>query len=399
VTTPPPPGTPYHRLARTARHRWWRPVLGTVLLAVGLLTAICLLYGVMAAIGHLAGRSATPDAPPTLGPLADLAVGLVAIAVALPLTLLAVRWVQARPVGTISSVCGRLRWRWLGTCLLVAVPAVVVLLGGGIGLLALTGGDDEPAPAGTGWPGWLGFLGALAVLLVLVPFQAAAEEYVFRGWLLQGVGAFLRTPWPAILVQAVLFAAAHGWGTRWGFADLAIMATLTGWLTVRTGGLEAAVALHVVNNLIAFGGAAATGELAAEEAAADATWEIFAVSVLVHLGYTIVVLRLARRRGLATVSPEAVPPTGMATPPSAGAAGPPAPTGWPPAPAAGTWPVGAPPTALGTGPADRAHGTTAPDLPRTDGAEPTTGSGGRPSGPGEHVAEPVGETGPPGNRR
>ncbi|MFC6017163.1 CPBP family intramembrane glutamic endopeptidase [Plantactinospora solaniradicis] len=320
MTTPPPPGTPYHRLARTDRHRWWRPVLGSLLILGGTFAVLCLLIGVADSAGRLADRPTGPDGLPTWGPVGDLALLLASIAVALPLVLLAAGWVQDRPVGTVSSVLGRLRWRWLGVCALVAVPTVLVLLGGSLGLLTLTGSADEGGSADGGWPGWWGFLGAVAVLLALVPLQAAAEEYVFRGWLLQAVGAFLRTPWPAIAVQAVLFAAAHGWGTRWGFAELVIMASLTGWLTIRTGGLEAAIALHVVNNVVALVGSAALGQLAAEETAADAPWEMFVVSVLVHAAYTGVVLRLARRRRLPTVLPCYPAPAGPApaTSPAAG---------------------------------------------------------------------------------
>ncbi|GIG86773.1 CPBP family intramembrane glutamic endopeptidase [Plantactinospora endophytica] len=303
MTTAPAPGTPYHRLARTDRHRWWRPVLGTLLILGGTLVVVCLLTGVGMSIAALAGRPTDPDGLPTLGALGELVLTLAGVAAALPFVLLAVRWVQARPTGTVSSVLGRLRWRWLGWCALVAVPTVLLLIGGSFGLLTLTG-SDEGTDVGAGWPGWIGFLGALALLLLLVPLQAAAEEYVFRGWLLQAVGAFLRTPWPAIALQAVLFALAHGWGTRWGFVDLAIVAGLMAWLTIRTGGLEAAIALHVVNNVIALGGAAALGQLGAEETAADAPWEMFVVSMLVHSAYTVVVLRLARRRGLSTTTPE-----------------------------------------------------------------------------------------------
>ena len=31
--TSAPPGTPYHRLGRNASHRWWRPLVGTLLIA------------------------------------------------------------------------------------------------------------------------------------------------------------------------------------------------------------------------------------------------------------------------------------------------------------------------------------------------------------------------------
>ena len=351
MTTPPSPGTPYHRLARTERHRWWRPVLGTVFALAGTFTMMCLLYGAAEVVGTLTDRPLGPDDTVTFGPTVDTALLLLSIAVALPLVLLAAPLAQARPVGTVSSVLGRLRWRWLGLCALLALPTILLLFGGGMGLIALTGDLDGGGDGtGTGWPGWPGFLGALVMLVALVPLQAAAEEYVFRGWLLQAVGAFFRTPWPAIGIQAVLFAAAHGWGTRWGFAELVLTGALTGWLTVRTGGLEAAVALHVVNNLVAFIASAATGDLASEETAADAPWQLLVVSVLVHLGYAGAVLWLARRREVATLVPAAATPhVGHANP--AGyptQPGYPTPPGYPspPPPAPSGYPVGAPqPTA------------------------------------------------------
>ena len=97
--------------------------------------------------------------------------------------------------------------------------------------------------------------------------------------------------------QAVLFAAAHGWGTVWGFADLVVFGVVAGWLTVRTGGLEAAIGLHAVGNLLAFGAAAALVDgLKSDDTAADAPWQLVAVDLAGIALYTAAVLWLARRR-------------------------------------------------------------------------------------------------------
>jgi membrane protease YdiL (CAAX protease family) len=291
----PPPGLPYHRLARTARHAWWRPVLGLLLIAASWITAAVLLYAFMAAAAALAGRPAGPGGESGLGELADLAAGFAVIALLLPLTLAAARWVQRRPAGSLSSVLGRLRWRWLLLCLLPAGGALTVTLGVSAVLPA--------GAAGGAWAGWGPLLAGTAVLLLVVPVQAAAEEYAFRGYLLQAAGSFLRRPWAPILLQAVLFAALHGWGTPWGFADLVVFGALAGYLTVRTGGVEAAVALHVVNNVAATVLAVALGQLTLDESAADMPWQMAAVDVPVLVAYTLVVLRLAGRRRIAALSP------------------------------------------------------------------------------------------------
>ena len=297
-----PAGTAYHRLARTAAHRWWQPIVGTllVLVGVGVLTVVLTVFWMIAA--ELAGRPDGPDGIPTFGPIADTGFLLASLAVMIPVILLAARWAQARPAGTVSSVTGRLRWRWLAVCLLLSLPTVVLMIGGFAGLLAITG-DWSADDAGVGWVGVRTFAISVVVLLALVPLQAAAEEYLCRGWLLQAVGAYLRSPWIAIVPQALIFAAAHGWGTRWGFADLVVFGLVTGWLTIRTGGLEAAIALHVVNNLVAMGLAAATGDLASDTTAADAPWQLLAVDLVVVVGYALVVNWLAARRRLAVTVP------------------------------------------------------------------------------------------------
>jgi membrane protease YdiL (CAAX protease family) len=331
MTSPPPPGTPYHRLARTDRHRWWRPVVGTVAVIGAYFFILTAAAIVTIAATEVADLPTDADGFPDVGPIAGTAALLLSLAVLTPLLFLAAWLIQRRPPGTLVSVTGRLRWRWLGTCTGVALFFVLVLIG--VGTLI----GDDVAPATWTWVGWPEFLLAALMLVLLVPLQASAEEFLFRGWLLQAVGAYLRGPWVPIAVQAVLFGAAHGWGTPWGFAALAVFGAVTGWLAVRTGGLEAAIALHVLTNLIAFLVAAALGELDADETLADAPGYLAVLDMAVMCGFAVVVLLLARRRGLTNVVPDPSPwPQRPAPPPPAYAGLPygwpaPPPTGWAPA--------------------------------------------------------------------
>ncbi|MFJ3822050.1 CPBP family intramembrane glutamic endopeptidase [Streptomyces nodosus] len=307
ATPPQLPGLPYHRMARyTAFHRWWRPLLGTLLLVCGSVLVSAFLYILADVLGRAAGYPELPNGDVDFGPIPGTAMDLAFIALDLPLVLLTVRWVGRRPAGTVSSVTGRPRWRWLAWCLLAAVPAVMLLPAVAVFL------PDEQGDAGAAdvWVGWQTFLLSLAMLAALVPLQAAAEEYVFRGWLLQAAGSFLRFPWLAVLPQAVLFAAAHGWGTAWGFADLVFFGLVAGWLTIRTGGLEASIALHVMNNLLAFGlSAAFVDGLASDETAADAPWQLAVADMSTVAVYAAIVLWLARRRAPLNMSPPAPAPT------------------------------------------------------------------------------------------
>ncbi|WP_017573773.1 CPBP family intramembrane glutamic endopeptidase [Nocardiopsis halotolerans] len=169
------------------------------------------------------------------------------IAALLPCALLAARICGHRPVGLLSSVEGGLRWRWMLHA--AKISAVVYAVYAPTLLVAGTLMDSaESVPTPSGWT----LLAMLAVLLLIVPFQAAAEEYVFRGVAMQMIGAWLRHPAFAVLLPVPLFVVGHDYD--WvGLTDVAVFAVMAGWLTWRTGGLEAAIAVHVVNNLCAFG--------------------------------------------------------------------------------------------------------------------------------------------------
>jgi membrane protease YdiL (CAAX protease family) len=159
-------------------------------------------------------------------------------------------------------------------------------------------------------------------VVALVPFQAAAEEYVFRGWLLQGIAActletrtgrvgrafsaVFRTPWPAILISAAVFTSGHGY-TGLAILDIFVFGTLAGWLAVKTGGLEATIAMHTVNNLVAFLLPAAAGELSGSLKQGAVPWQLVVSDVVPMAMFAVVVVALVRRRRVQTVTSEPEP--------------------------------------------------------------------------------------------
>jgi membrane protease YdiL (CAAX protease family) len=296
---PPPPRTGYDHLARNAVNAWWRPLAGTLLVGTGffLVGLVVVLAG--AVVATVAGIPMPMRGQRLFGdPVFGLAVLLLSVAAVLPVVYAAAALVQRRPPGTVSSVAGRLRWGWLAWCTGLAVAALVV---GQIAMTVAYAVTGEQVDDLFGWTGWGNFLPALAVIVVLVPFQAAAEEYIFRGWVLQAFGAVVRSPWPGIVLGAAAFTALHGY-TDWGILDVFGFGVLMGWLAVRTGGLEAAIAMHVVNNLLAFGLSAAAGKL--DEAMEQGTvpWQSL-VGTVVQLGvFATGVVLLAKRRSVHTIS-------------------------------------------------------------------------------------------------
>lgn len=192
--------------------------------------------------------------------------------------------VCGRKAGSLFSVKRRLRWRWLGTCFAAALAVraigpVLVALDVAFGrkhLIAI--GDLVPR---------------VAALLALVPLQAAGEELFFRGTLLQAVGSFTRSAWPPIVVSTALFTLAHGLRPELAVA-IAPVGLATAWLTIRTGGIEAGMAYHIVLNTVGLvlELAIAGGKRGINE---DVHWLGAAMSAAFIGIYVLVALRLAKR--------------------------------------------------------------------------------------------------------
>ena len=132
------------------------------------------------------------------------------------------------------------------------------------------------------------------MIVVLTPLQAAGEEYVFRGYLTRPSAGSFRSRWVAVVVPAFLFGLAHGLGQSIPvFFDRFAFGLVAGVLVVLTGGLEAGIAMHVLNNWLAFGLALAFGDMASTLNPTGGSWW----SIPVTLTQSLVYLGLAVARG------------------------------------------------------------------------------------------------------
>lgn len=317
-----PAGDRYPQLLRTPAARWWRSLLGLLLAGFTLLCAgVAVVLGVMlAALALGVGKDPfSPDALSPDSPLGLLANNLVIVMI-LPAVGLAVLVAHRERVGWLSSVAGRVRWAaFLRFC---GVALVVVLVFFPLGFLVPPAGLGDIHP-----PGAPTLAGLLAVILLTTPLQAAAEEYGFRGYLTQVVGSWFARPvlgaTVAACVTAVLFAMAHGGQEPALFTDRLMFGLVASWLVWRTGGLEAAVALHAANNLVSLGWSAVTGSVKDALTASTLGWPYVALDVAMMVVFAAVADRLSRRWGMAVrrVPAASYPPSGpgvLSGPPAVG---------------------------------------------------------------------------------
>jgi membrane protease YdiL (CAAX protease family) len=137
------------------------------------------------------------------------------------------------------------------TRLTVAGLAVVGTVMSTVVLMSWLLGATPPAPpvlalASTS----VGRAAYVAFAVVLLVLAAAAEEVVFRGWLLKQMGAFTRHPGLLMAANGLLFATIHFDPNLDAFLVRAAMGAGLTWMTLRTGGIELAIGAHAANNIV-----------------------------------------------------------------------------------------------------------------------------------------------------
>lgn len=297
----------YLRLYRSQpNYRWWRPLVATALAVVLIISASSLL-GVLTLVGVTVVNGVTPTpaevqalvVPDVAHPF-SVFLALFSVAVWIPLIFFSLWATGLKPVGMLNSVTLRLRWGHIARYLVAAT--VVVALTQGVSLAVSYGTGDGPTELFT-LDATTFALSLLAVVL-LVPFQAAAEEYAFRGILMQSLGSWIKTPVLPIVVPTVLFMLSHVYDV-WGLVEVFLMGVTAAWITYKTGGLEAAIVIHVVNNVSVFLllliGAYGETTMSVDTASPLTA----ALTALMLVGYATWALRVHRRLAPVAVAPVA----------------------------------------------------------------------------------------------
>ena len=226
---------------RFISYRWFKPLLAGLLFAVlylGSNVAIVLLgalnQGGLESVMKIAGSYDTMDVSSGPGILLNLG----SLAVAIPLLALTALIVRDRPFSSYSSARGGWDWSVFGRMMLLAllvcgVPNLVWIL-------------LDHGPLNNQFT-----IATFLLLTVMGPLQCIAEEYMFRGLLMQTFGGWFRIPVIAVVLQALIFMAMHPYNLT---GKLTILATgcMMGLMAWISRGIEASSAIHIVNNMVAF---------------------------------------------------------------------------------------------------------------------------------------------------
>ncbi len=226
---------------RFISYRWFKPILVALIFfvlymgaAVTIVVAGAVNQGGIENVMNIAGSYDSMDVASVSGILLNLG----SLAIAIPILALAARIVRDRPFSSYSSARGGWDWGVFGRMLLLAllicgVPNLIWIL-------------LDHGPLDNHFT-----LFSFLLLTVMGPLQCIAEEYLFRGLLMQTLGGWFRLPVIAVILQALIFTAMHPYNLT---GKLTILATgcMMGLMAWITRGIEASSAIHIVNNMAAF---------------------------------------------------------------------------------------------------------------------------------------------------
>ncbi|MBB4801890.1 membrane protease YdiL (CAAX protease family) [Flavobacterium nitrogenifigens] len=100
------------------------------------------------------------------------------------------------------------------------------------------------------------FLILVVVGSILIPIQTSTEEYVFRGYLMQGFANLARNRWFPLVMTSVIFGSMHWFNPEVGKMGNIVMiyyigtGLFLGVITLMDEGMELALGFHAANNLV-----------------------------------------------------------------------------------------------------------------------------------------------------
>jgi membrane protease YdiL (CAAX protease family) len=223
--------------AARGRNAWWRYLIASVLALV-----LAIVIGVIIVLPLTLLRLTPPDLSQQISEPTRPTPFFVSIGVSFGLVLLgfvlAVRWVQGK---RFVDIVGDWRWRLFGfgAVLWLALQMAAGLL------------DVVLAPGGIQFTASRATLTLALAAIPALAVQTFTEEFVFRGYITQGLLLGLRRPWLAALVSGAIFAAAHFANGGPQALNALMFGVATAYIAIRTGGIAFSLGMHLANNLMA----------------------------------------------------------------------------------------------------------------------------------------------------
>ncbi|HWU54319.1 MAG TPA: CPBP family intramembrane glutamic endopeptidase [Rhizomicrobium sp.] len=224
----------YLAYASRGRNAWWRYLLCPVLACL-LAAAMLIVIGVGLMLAHLMPQDLADQVqhPELVTPFyLGIAATFGFLTIGLMLAMAMVH--RKRPADVIGQ------WRWTnfawGFWVWLIVQTVLALI------------DFLIAPKGFALSAGPGTVALAVVAFIGILIQTFAEEFIFRGYMTQGLLLLLKQPLPAAIVSGLLFGSLHIANGIPQALNATVFGIVCALIAIRTGGIALTFGLHLANN-------------------------------------------------------------------------------------------------------------------------------------------------------
>lgn len=231
------------------RHEWWRYLIGLCIVFIGwqVIGGIPLIAALLIEEGAEVLTLSQQEMMRVLDSNLSFFLLLLMFAVGLIALFLVIKYLHGQSIKHATTARKKIDWGrfFFGFGLIAFFTVVSVVI------------DYNLSPEDYIWNyKTVPFLILLLIGLIMVPLQTSFEEYLFRGYLMQGVGVLAKNRWVPLLVTSILFGSLHLANPEVDKLGYIIMVyyigtgLLLGIMTLMDDGLELALGFHAGNNLV-----------------------------------------------------------------------------------------------------------------------------------------------------
>lgn len=257
------------------KYRWYKPILVFI---IGLILMLIFQLILLVVFGAIYGESAmdiiTGGGYEVLNTnLGEIFTDL-SVIVMIPALYIATKIVRDRPFSSYASSRGG--WNFKLYLKALIIPFIALMVFQGIDVV-INGADGT----------YHFSILFLIASLILVPLQCTAEEFVYRGLIMQTFGSWFKIPVLAIVLQAIIFSVSHGYNSL-GLVEVFVSGLIFGFLTWKTNGIEVSSAMHTANNFsislfIMFGLRSATSAPQFNDAVLSIVFDIILCAIMYYV--------------------------------------------------------------------------------------------------------------------
>lgn len=231
-----------------SRHEWWRYAIGLIIVVIGaVIGQIPLTIGILMKTGFQAVEMTESEMLQVLDSNLSFFLLLLSFAVGLGALFLVIRYLHNQPIIEATTTRRKVDWGrfFFGFGLIAAFTGIATII------------DYNMSPEDYLWNfDFIPFIILAVIAVVMVPLQTSFEEYLFRGYLMQGIGVMAGNRWLPLILTSVIFGGLHAFNPEVAKLGNIIMlyyigtGFLFGIMTLMDEGIELALGFHAGNNLI-----------------------------------------------------------------------------------------------------------------------------------------------------